>query len=43
MRRIIAVLGVALVVVSLSGCIFPGPYERGGYHGCYHCHPYYWH
>ncbi|MDH2897865.1 MULTISPECIES: hypothetical protein [Rahnella] len=41
MRRILALFGVALVVVSLSGCIFPGPYGHGGGHGSGHPH-YYW-
>jgi multisubunit Na+/H+ antiporter MnhG subunit len=41
MRRILAFFGVALVVVSLSGCIFPGPYGHGGGHGGGHPH-YYW-
>jgi len=42
MRRILAFFSVALVIVSLSGCIFPGPYGHGGGHhdgG----HPHYWH
>lgn len=47
MRRLLAFVGVALVVMSLSGCIFPGPYDHGSYHGGYHGgyygHPYYWH
>lgn len=43
MRRIIAFFGVALLVISLNGCIFPGPYDHGGYHGGYHSRPYYWH
>ena len=41
MRRILAFFGVALVVESLSGCIFPGPYGHGGGHGGGHPH-YYW-
>ncbi|TCQ93242.1 hypothetical protein EC840_101289 [Rahnella sp. JUb53] len=41
MRRILALFGVVLVVVSLSGCIFPGPYGHGGGHGGGHPH-YYW-
>lgn len=41
MHRIIVFLSVALVIVSLSGCIFPGPYGHGGYHDG--GHPHYWH
>lgn len=41
MRRIIVLLGVTMIVVSLSGCIFPGPYDHGDYHGGEH--PHYWH
>ncbi|WP_279630052.1 hypothetical protein [Rahnella woolbedingensis] len=42
MRRILSLVGVALVVATLSGCIFPGPYGHGGgYHGGGHPH-YYW-
>ncbi|WP_165699496.1 hypothetical protein [Chimaeribacter californicus] len=33
MRKLIAMFGVALVVTSLSGCLFPPPGGGGGWGG----------
>ena len=33
MRRILTLLSVALIVVSLSGCLFPPFWGPGGGHG----------
>lgn len=36
MKNVLKTLGVLAIIISLNGCIFPGPYHGGGHHGGYH-------